>query len=146
MAAITPGPIQAGGTMDTLTNQAISNFQAPIQNVGGGSTGSTFSSLSKRLAAASPFMPVGGTLGNLVMNGIGMYMQNKYQKEQQEKLDKWQAMQNAIAVRENAKQWKWMEEDRDYSRAQGVMQNLMTLMNTNKQLENNMVNMWRAAA
>lgn len=132
-------PTGLGGGVDYSggSNPSASFAPAPIQS------GSSGGGLIQTLGKAAAFMPVVGTVGSLLLNGIGTYMDYKYKKDQQAKMDKWQEMQNAIAQRESAKKWQWAEEDRAYSKALSTFQNMMLMLDKNKQMENNLVTVWR---
>jgi len=98
------------------------------------------------LGAISPWMPVVGTVGSLLLSGAGMWLQNKYNKEAQEKADYWANMQNALQAREREKQWDWLEEDRRYQRANDFLTKWNNMVTQNKQFQNNIVSLWRKAA
>ena len=97
------------------------------------------------------------TVGSLVLSGIGLYKQNqedekakiaygKATKEEQKRYD----TQLGITLSEIRKQeeeskrrWKWEEESRDYTRAQGFVSNFKGMLDRQPQFANNLTSIWR---
>jgi len=129
------------GTGKPLYNTVQATGFPPVQKMETPSFGEDLSTGGKVLA----LLPGIGSIGGLIMQGAGMWLQYKYQKEAQNRADQWTTIQNAIAERERRKQWKWMEEEKDYNRSQAFLGNLFGMMKTEKQFESDLLNMWRTS-
>lgn len=83
-----------------------------------------------------------GAVGSLLLSAYGMYVQNKETKAANARQDFWLGVQNALAKQENERQWKWKEEERDYSRQNDFLNKMMGWVNADAQLKANLTQIW----
>ena len=124
-------PIQTPAKAPTIPKNAGSTTGATIGTLAGGPVGTA----------------VGAGVGKLIDIGMTIYGQRKADardKKNRELNAQWAQIQNDIAKKENARQWKWAEEERNYSRASDFVGNMVGMMNADIGLKNNLVNLWRS--
>lgn len=137
--------------------------EAPISSSAG--FGKTPTTAASAIAPTGAFASTGAVIGDAITPGIGKAIgagvgavldlgislwgeakQAKADQENREAYDRWQAIQNEIAEKEKARRWKWLEEDRSYSRAMDFQKGLWSMLQSDVALKNNLVNLYRRAA
>lgn len=92
---------------------------------------------------------IGTIVGSVVDIGLNLYGQHKQDKvnaENRKIADQWAAIQNEIAKKESARQWKWLEEDRSYGQAMDFQKNMWNMLQTDVSLKNNLVSLYRRSS
>ena len=96
-------------------------------------------------------MAVAAVAVPLVVAGISAwsswYGQNKQEKAQESayrrNMETFQ-QQSTYEKKQAEKQWKWLEEERDYSRKMSSVNQTFQLLSKNPQMEQHMINIWRS--
>ena len=98
-------------------------------------------------AIGSGIVPGLGTAVGAVID-LGLYIYGSQKQEKKEKEDaaaarEWANIQNELALKENRRQWKWLEEEKEYAQAQDFQKGLLSMLDSDMALKNNLITTWR---
>jgi len=127
-----------------------------LPSQGGGSSGfsapsGSFTATGAALGTVIPGVgtAVGAAVGGVIDLGLNIYgavKQAKKEKEDAAAAKRWAEIQNELSMKESARQWRWLEEERDYKYANDFQQGLWNMMNADATFKNNLAQLYRRAA
>jgi len=94
-------------------------------------------------SAAGPWGTAAGAVLDLGFYLYGTQKQEKKEKEDAAAASEWANIQNELALKENRRQWKWLEEEKEYAQAQDFQKGLLSMLDSDMALKNNLITTWR---
>jgi len=149
--------ISGSQTLSPQSKVALGSAPNPVlPSQGGGSSGfsapsGSFTATGAALGSVIPGVgtAVGAVVGGVIDLGLNIYgavKQAKKEKEDAAAAKRWAEIQNELSMKESARQWRWLEEERDYKYANDFQQGLWNMMNADATFKNNLAQLYRRAA